>query len=166
MQIGKLAKKTGLSVRAIRYYEELGLIDPSGHSTGGFRLYGEDSVKRLEVIAFLKELDLTLAEIRQIFNAKDGSGGGRRAVVQLQEIFVGKLKLVESRLEFFRKMKSDISRVIEILNSCRSCKHGTLLDSEECSECSSLPRKQQIPELFNILLQKTSNRQDPEVGSR
>ena len=154
MQIGKLAKKAGLSIRAIRYYEELGLIDPSGYSSGGFRLYGEDSVKRLEVITFLKELDLTLAEIRRIFDAKGGSGGGRRAVVQLQEIFAGKLKLVESKLESLRKMKSDIFRVIEILNSCRSCEHSTLLDSEECSQCSRLPRKQQIPELFNILLQR------------
>lgn len=72
----------------------------------------------------------------------------------MQEIFAGKLKLVESKLEFLHQMKSDISRVTEILNSCRCCEHSTLLDSEECSKCRSMPRKQQIPELFNILLQR------------
>ena len=157
MQIGQLAKRAGLSVRAIRYYEELGLIDPSGHSSGGFRLYGEDSLKRLEIIGFLKELDLTLTEIRQLFDAKRGSGGGRRAVVRLREIFAGRLELVESKLELLHKMKSDISRVMEILNSCRACEHSVLLDSEDCRKCKKLPRKQQIPELFNILLQKSSN---------
>jgi len=157
MQIGTLAKKAGLSVRAIRYYEELGLINPAGHSSGGFRLYGEDSLRRLEVIAFLKGLDLTLEEIKQIFDAKRGSGGGRRAVVQLQEVFAGRVKLIESKLEFLHKMKSDMVRVLEILQSCRSCEHRVLLDSDDCSQCSSLRRKEDIPELFNILLQKSSS---------
>jgi len=151
-------------VRAIRYYEELGLITPSSHSSGGFRLYGEDSIKRLEVIAFLKGLDLSLMDIRQIFNAKRGSGGSRQAVIQLQEVFAGKLKLVETKLEFLRKIRSDIAQVLEILQSCRSCNHPVLLDSEDCSQCSRLPRKEDIPELFNVLLQKSST-QKQEAGS-
>ncbi len=151
-------------MRAIRYYEELGLIAPSSHSSGGFRLYGEDSIKRLEVIAFLKGLDLSLIDIRQIFNAKRGSGGSRQAVIQLQEVFAGKLKLIETKLEFLLKIKSDIAQVLEILQSCRSCNHAVLLDSEECSQCSTLPRKEDIPELFNVLLQKSST-QKQEAGS-
>ena len=153
MQIGTLAKKAGLSVRAIRYYEELGLISPSGHSSGGFRLYGEDSLRRLEVIAFLKGLDLSLTEIRRVFEAKRGLGGGRKAVARLQDVFSDKLRLVDSKLDFLLKMKSDISRVLEILQSCRSCQHKVLLDADDCGECRSLRRKQDIPELFNILLQ-------------
>jgi len=145
-----------LSVRAIRYYEELGLISPSSHSSGGFRLYAEDSLKRLELISFLESLDLSLNEIRQIFDARKGLGGGRQAVAQLQEVFSGKLRLVESKLEFLRKMKSEISQVLNILQTCRSCEHRVLLDSEDCSYCSRLSRQKDVPELFSILLQGSS----------
>ena len=155
MRIGILAKKAGLSVRAVRYYEERGLLNPSGHSSGGFRLYGEDSLKRLELIAFLKGLDLSLAEIRQIFDARGGLGVGKRAVARLQEVFAEKLQMVESRLELLSRMKSDIFRVLQILQSCRSCKHHVLLDFEDCRDCRKLPRKEEIPELFKILLQKS-----------
>ena len=41
-----------MSVRAVRYYEKPGLIIPSSRSSGGFRLYGEESLKRLQIIAF------------------------------------------------------------------------------------------------------------------
>jgi len=154
MQIGVLAKKARLSVRTIRYYEELGLLSPGGHSSGGFRLYGEGSLKRLELISFLKQLDLSLTEIRQIFDARRGVGGGRRGVAQLQEIFAGKLRLVDSKLELLSRMRSDIARVLEILQSCRFCKHRPLLDSEDCSDCRKLPGKEELPELFSMLLQK------------
>ena len=165
MQIGMLAKKSGLSVRAIRYYEELGLIIPRGHSSGGFRLYGEDSLRRLEIISFLKQLDLTLTEIRLIFDARKGSGGGRQAVIHLQDVFAGKLKLVDSKLEFLHKMRSDISRVLDILQSCRSCGHRVLLDSDECGRCNSLRSKGDIPELFNIILQKRSAPPTKDAGA-
>lgn len=144
-------------MRTIRYYEELGLISPSGHSSGGFRLYGEESLKRLEVISFLKGLDLSLTEIRQIFQARRGSAGGRQVVVQLREMFAGKLKLIESKLEFLNRMKSEISTVLNILESCRSCEHRVLLDSEDCGNCRNLPRKEDVPELFNILLLQKSS---------
>lgn len=155
MQIGRLAKRAGVTVRTIRYYEQMGLLAPSSHSSGGFRLYGEDSIHRLEIIAFFKNLDMSLTEIRGILKALKGERGNRESIAELQKVFSGKLKLVESQLEFLRKMKTELSQVLAILQTCRACHHDILLDSEDCPECRRLPGRKSLPDLFHMLLQNT-----------
>jgi MerR family transcriptional regulator, copper efflux regulator len=66
LQIGQVAERTGLSLRTIRFYEENGLVPPTGRSTGGFRLYGEDAVARLEVIKRMKPLGFSLEEMQEL----------------------------------------------------------------------------------------------------
>ena len=72
MQIGEVADRTGLSLRTIRYYEEVGLIRPTARTAGGFRLYSEGDVARLSVIMRMKPLDFTLDEMRQLLDVLDG----------------------------------------------------------------------------------------------
>lgn len=79
MQIGEVAERTGLSLRTIRYYEEMGLIHPSARSRGGFRLYSEADVARLRVIMSMKPLDFSLEEMRQLLDVLDGLAADRIA---------------------------------------------------------------------------------------
>jgi DNA-binding transcriptional MerR regulator len=71
MQIGEVAERTALSLRTIRYYEEVGLVVPSERSQGRFRLYTEADVRRLWLIRKLKPLDLSLDQIRELITALD-----------------------------------------------------------------------------------------------
>jgi DNA-binding transcriptional MerR regulator len=71
VQIGEVAERTGLSLRTIRYYEEVGLVPPSARSTGGFRLYAEEDVERLELVKRMKPLELSLEEMRDLLAALD-----------------------------------------------------------------------------------------------
>jgi DNA-binding transcriptional MerR regulator len=153
MQIGDFARKAGVSVRAIRYYEELGLIRPESHSNGGFRLYGLENVKRIRVINFLKELGLSLTDIRQIFLAKKPSGGDRQTVEFLIRVFDEKLTLVESRLEALNRMKGELARAIKILHSCETCDHKILLDAMCCGNCANLMPRESVPDTFEVILQ-------------
>lgn len=66
MQIGEVAERIGLSLRTIRYYEEVGLVIPSARSQGGFRLYTEPDVSRLELIMRMKPLGFQLDEMREL----------------------------------------------------------------------------------------------------
>jgi DNA-binding transcriptional MerR regulator len=68
MQIGQVAERTGLSLRTIRFYEENGLVVPTTRSEGGFRLYSDDDVARLEVIKRMKPLGFSLEEMHQLLN--------------------------------------------------------------------------------------------------
>lgn len=63
MRIGDLSETTGVSVRAIRYYEERGLIEPAGRTEGGYRLYDERGLAALNLIRRLRMLGLSLQEI-------------------------------------------------------------------------------------------------------
>ena len=67
MQIGELAKRAGVQASAIRYYESIGLLAPQSR-VGGRRVFGDDALERLAVIAFAKQLGFTLRDIRELFS--------------------------------------------------------------------------------------------------
>ena len=71
MQIGEVAERTGLSLRTIRYYGEMGLVPPSARSGGGFRLYSESDVDRFRLIMRMKPLDFTLEEMKNVLDLFD-----------------------------------------------------------------------------------------------
>ncbi|MBV9411570.1 MAG: MerR family transcriptional regulator [Acidimicrobiia bacterium] len=70
-RIGEVAKEAGVSTRTLRYYEELGLVSPSGHSPGGARRYSEIDLARVLRIRELQELvGFNLDEIKTIVAAE------------------------------------------------------------------------------------------------
>lgn len=66
-----MAERVGLSLRTVRYYEEAGLVRPTERTDGGFRLYGDEEVARLEVIKQMKPLGFSLQEMRELLDARD-----------------------------------------------------------------------------------------------
>lgn len=72
VRIGEAAERGGVSCRTLRYYEELGLLVPSGHSAGGARRYTDADVARLRRIRELQELlGFDLGEIGEILRCED-----------------------------------------------------------------------------------------------
>jgi MerR family copper efflux transcriptional regulator len=66
MQIGEIAERSGLSLRTLRHYDEIGLLTPSARSDGGFRLYTEDDLERLLVIRRMKPLGYSLDDMQAV----------------------------------------------------------------------------------------------------
>ncbi|MFD0715361.1 MerR family transcriptional regulator [Paenibacillus sp. GCM10027626] len=64
--IGQLSKKTGVTVRTLDYYDEVGLVVPSSATDGGHRLYSEHDVLRLEQVLALKYMGFSLQQIKKI----------------------------------------------------------------------------------------------------
>ena len=72
LQIGEVAEQLGLTPRTLRYYEEIGLLEPPSRMEGGFRLYSAADIVRLENIVQLKRLlGFSLAEIKQVVEAME-----------------------------------------------------------------------------------------------
>ncbi|XWK91693.1 MAG: heavy metal-responsive transcriptional regulator (plasmid) [Phormidium sp.] len=69
--IGSVAKESGVSIKTIRYYEELGLLKASGRTEGKFRLFTPDVLARLSFIKRAQSLGLTLLEIRELLRVHD-----------------------------------------------------------------------------------------------
>ncbi|SCG70478.1 MerR family transcriptional regulator [Micromonospora inositola] len=66
--IGELARRTGLTVKAIRFYSDRGIVPPTGRSPAGYRRYGIEAVARLDLVRTLRDLGLDLTTIRKVLD--------------------------------------------------------------------------------------------------
>ncbi|MDN4643898.1 MerR family transcriptional regulator [Arthrobacter sp. PsM3] len=66
MHIGELAERTGLSLRTIRHYDDVGLLPATARTDGGFRVFSEDDFERLMIIKQMKPLGFSLEEMAEI----------------------------------------------------------------------------------------------------
>lgn len=73
MHIGELAERTGLSLRSLRHWDEVGLVPPSARTEGGFRLYSEGDEQRVLLIRRMKPLGFTLERMLELVQAMDAS---------------------------------------------------------------------------------------------
>jgi MerR family copper efflux transcriptional regulator len=85
IHIGQVAELTGLSLRTIRHYEDLGLITPSGRTSGGFRLYDDDDIDRLLLVKRMKPLGYPLEEMRALLELVDALAGSGAAGLSPQD---------------------------------------------------------------------------------
>jgi MerR family transcriptional regulator, copper efflux regulator len=74
--IGETARRSGFSASALRFYEDIGLVDPTGRTDAGYRLYDDDSLNRLAFIARAKQLGCSLEEITDLVGIWDGQRCG------------------------------------------------------------------------------------------
>lgn len=85
LQIGEVATRTDLSVRTIRHWEDIGLISPSARSRGGFRLYSLEDVARIRLLRYMKPLNFSLEQMRELLELRDRvvvtGGAGDRGLV-------------------------------------------------------------------------------------
>src|SRR5258708_33768537 len=86
-KVGELARRTGLSVRTLHYYDEIGLLSPSARTASGHRLYTAGDVARLQQVRSLRQLGLSLGEIRDWLRHPGYSPRGviRRHLERLRE---------------------------------------------------------------------------------
>jgi MerR family transcriptional regulator, copper efflux regulator len=74
--IGQMAERSGFSASALRYYEGIGLVEPSTRTGAGYRLYDDDTLARLAFIARAKQLGCSLEEITDLVGIWDGERCG------------------------------------------------------------------------------------------
>jgi DNA-binding transcriptional MerR regulator len=105
---GDLARATGSTVRTIRFYEEEGLLKPADVSDGGHRRYTDDDLERLRLIGDLREMGLSLCEIRSILEIRTGCHTAAEFALRFQQVLAGHLEQAQRRLERLRRMKKEM----------------------------------------------------------
>ena len=148
MRIGKLAKMTGVTPRALRFYEEIGLINPTEHSSKGNRLYSQDCVDKVMTINNLKEYGLKLSEIEGIFRAKDKAASKKDAVGKIKAILAEQEKALTFKIAFLNKMKEEFHSTLQVLDGCPTCRFEPL--ERYCQEC--IFYEGEIPTTFKALV--------------
>jgi DNA-binding transcriptional MerR regulator len=114
---GDLARATGNTVRTIRFYEEEGLLKPAEVSDGGHRRYTEQDLERLRLITDLRELGLSLCEIRSILELRSGCHNATEFAMRFQQVLVGHLEQAQRRLERLRRVKKEIYDALATLQA-------------------------------------------------
>ena len=106
LKVGELARRTGLTIRALHHYDEIGLLKPSLHTEAGHRRYTSSDVARLQQVISLRQLGFSLEEVRDCLNRPDFSPleviGLHRArlleQIQLQQKLCERLETIAAHL--------------------------------------------------------------------
>lgn len=123
MQIGELAQRANVSHRTIHYYERIGLMKPVEREGAGYRYYDETAYQRLEKIAALKRLGLSLDEIAAVIDLyfEDATGiKGKEKVLGILETQIVKADAQLMELTAFRRdLESNIARMKSLIEQAR-----------------------------------------------
>lgn len=125
--IEQVAAQTGLTKRTLRYYEEVGLLPPTGRTEGNYRRYMQDDIQRLERIKSLRNLlGFSLADIRELLQAEDERDQIRVAYRQeteaatkisnlehADELIRLQLELVEQKIAGLEQMRESLQKSLE-----------------------------------------------------
>src|SRR5437660_2042330 len=118
-RVGELAAATGLTVRTLHYYDEIGLLMASGRSEAGHRLYADDDVQRLYRICLLRRLGLPLSEIGR---ALDDPAWNLRAAMATH------LSDVERRLEAAGRLRGRLAQLVTSMGEADGASTEDLLE--------------------------------------
>ncbi|HMG03092.1 MAG TPA: Hg(II)-responsive transcriptional regulator [Edaphobacter sp.] len=107
LTIGALAKRGGVNVETIRYYQRRGLLEEPSRPVAGFRQYPPESVKQVRFIKRAQGLGFTLEEILGLLAL-----GERQACMETREIAAHKLELIEQKIAGLAKIKKSLSTLV------------------------------------------------------
>ena len=116
--IGQLATQTGVNVQTVRYYERRGIVIPPARSRSGYRIYGDDDVRRIRFIKQAQELGFSLDEIADLLTLRVEK---RRSCAAVERRARLRIADVQRKIQDLRR----IQRVLEHLASACSSEEPT-----------------------------------------
>ena len=132
LAIGALSRQTGTKVQTIRYYEQIGLMNEAGRTSGGQRRYFEKDLDRLAFIRHSRQLGFSLDSIRELLELSDNPS---RSCAEVDSIARRQLRQVEQRLKRLQSLKKELKRMVAECegDSVADCKVLEVLrDHSEC----------------------------------
>jgi MerR family transcriptional regulator, copper efflux regulator len=120
MRIGELAEQAGISTKAIRYYEQIGILAPPARTAAGYRTYDQLTIGRLTFVRAAQAVGLTLGEIRQIIAFRDDGQAPCAHVTGLLQRHAADLDM---RIRELQQLRGELRDLAE---------RATTLDPEQC----------------------------------
>jgi len=111
MTVNEVSQLTGVSIRALHYYDQIGLLPAAGHTDSGYRLYDDAALERLQQILLFRELEFPLRDIREI----------------LQNSTFDREKALEQQIELLKLKKQHIEDLIALAEKTKTT-GGTIMD--------------------------------------
>jgi DNA-binding transcriptional MerR regulator len=110
LKIGEVAKRSGVGIDALRFYERRGLIERAARSASGYRLYDESVLTQLEFIRRAQALGFTLDDIARIVGER---AAGQSPCAEVREIVRARLRDLDERLAELRRYRRELAAALE-----------------------------------------------------
>lgn len=150
LKIGDFAKLAGTNLRTLRYYEELGLLQPAERSQGGFRYYRPTDTNRLDMIRQLQDLGMQLEDIRGLMTTRDEELSQAEFVSKVRSVLARHDELLQARVTELEEQRQRVARALGKLNECTDCDQRPNAKNNFCEpcHCSGLPLPKFISALY------------------
>ena len=106
MNIGKAAKLSNLTIKAVRYYANIGLVKPQQNISTGYRDYTEEEVAKLKFIGKARSFDFSINECKELLSLYDDKN---RTSKEVKKITLEKISQIESKLKDLNDLKKELS---------------------------------------------------------
>lgn len=133
LTIGQLAKKTGVSVDTIRYYEKIGLLEKAKRTAGNYRHYSEQMLSELLFLKHCRELGITLQDIQKL---KDMSENPNQTCMEVDHLIDQYLAEVSQKIKNLEHLKQDLTHLKQQCSQHRTIEQcGILKELHQPLEC-------------------------------
>ena len=136
LKIGDFARLAGTNLRTLRYYEEIGLLEPAARSQGGFRYYRRTDLNRLNMIRDLQELGLHLDRIRELMDTRSETESRERFLTRVRAALVEQDRLLLDKIATLDQQRQRIKQALKKVGECERCRHMPTQQNNHCEPCA------------------------------
>jgi len=170
LRVGELAKRTGLTIRTLHHYDEIGLVKPSRRGESGYRLYAAADLARLQQVLALRQLGFSLPEVRDCLDRPDFSPQDliQRHIrclqeqISLQQELCHRLEAIRDHIDVADSVSAEeILQIIERMTMIENYYTTEQLDYlKKRKELIGEERMQQAPEDWSVLMAEVRAEQE------
>ncbi len=131
LKIGEVAERGGVNLQTIRYYERENLLPEPPRLASGYRVYPDQTVRRVRFIKRAQEIGFTLAEIRELLAIRIDSG---RDSAEVRALANAKINDIEEKIKTLHRMKEALGRITERCSGCGPASECPILESIDSDE--------------------------------
>lgn len=131
LKVGEVAERGGVNLQTIRYYEREKLLPEPPRLASGYRVYPDQTVRRVRFIKRAQEIGFTLAEIRELLAVRIDSG---RNSAEVRSLASAKITDIEEKIQTLHRMKDALVRITERCSGCGPTSECPILESIDSDE--------------------------------
>lgn len=135
LHIGKVAKATGLSVDAIRFYQRIGLMRSPPRTDGGYRIFADSDIEELQFIAKAQQLGFSLSEVKDLVSLHRRA---TRACPEVRDLIDRKLREVQKKIDHLQSFEAQL---LEALRKCNRSVNNQPAKDAACPVLNDLEEK-------------------------
>ena len=135
LRVGQLAERVGKSTRALRLYEQMGILLPHSRTATGYRMYGEDAINQLMWIDKLQSLGVSLSELQEFIAQLGEHQNGPAVMTDLTVFYRQKLSEARQKIREMETVCEELEASLAYISDCSGCNTQTSIN--QCTSCQN-----------------------------